>query len=173
MWWPAYAGVVVVVVRRKVRQSYISRTDWPGIAKFYKSLHIVYTRFKILIALCVYWNKFIHSKFKTGGVYKDNGYDVTIYFRSEVIGVRKTAENDASEGFNLESPKLAHTSTPASWTATLDMTSLTTSSWQLSKFNKRSMASQSHIPRTVGSRITKFYEDIHTDLSYICTGYCN
>ena len=32
-----------------------------------------------------------------------------MYFRSEAINVRKTAENDASDSFNLESPNLAHT----------------------------------------------------------------
>ena len=45
-------------------------------------------------------------------VYSHTGYDVIIHFRSEVIDVRKKAENDASGGFNPESPKLAPTSTP-------------------------------------------------------------
>ena len=39
----------------------------------------------------------------TGRFYNRTGYEVTIYFRSEVIDVRKTSENDASDGFNLES----------------------------------------------------------------------
>ena len=46
----------------------------------------------------------------TRRVYNHTRYGVTKYFRSEVIDVRKTAENDSSDSFNLESPKLAHKS---------------------------------------------------------------
>ena len=63
-----YAGVVVVVaVRHKVRQSYISRTVWPRLTKFGMILH-------------------------TGWIYNPTGNDVTIYFRSEVIDVRKRSK---------------------------------------------------------------------------------
>jgi len=58
----------------KVSQSYISRTVWPRITKFHLNLH-------------------------APGVYNSTGYDVTMCFRSEVIDVRKGAENDASDGF--------------------------------------------------------------------------
>ena len=74
-----------------------------------------------------------------GSTYSHTWYDVTIYFQS--IDVRKTAENDASDGFNLDSQKMTHTSTPTSWTAIPDMTSLTNSGWKLSKFKKRSKMS--------------------------------
>ena len=60
--------VVVVVVRNKVRQSYISRTVLPRITKFYTHLH-------------------------THRVYNHTGHDVTRYFQSEVMDVRKTADN--------------------------------------------------------------------------------
>ena len=43
----------------------------------------------------------------TRRVYNHTGYYITIYFRSEVIVVRTAAENDDSNSFNLESPKLA------------------------------------------------------------------
>ena len=56
-----------------MRQSYISRTVWPTIIKFCENLH-------------------------TCRLYNHTGYDVTLYFRSEVIGVRKTADN-GSERF--------------------------------------------------------------------------
>ena len=46
------------------------------------------------------------------------------------------AENDATNGFNLESPKLASIYIPTSWSVILDMTSLATSGWQLLKFKK-------------------------------------
>ena len=52
------------------------------------------------------------------------GEDVTSYFCLEVIQVRKTAENDASDDFNIESLKLAYTSISTSGTAVLDTTSL-------------------------------------------------
>ena len=71
--------VIVVIVRNNVRQSCDSRTVSPRIIKFYRNL---YTR----------------------PVYKRTGYEVTMYLRSEVIGVRKRAENDACDGFNIESP---------------------------------------------------------------------
>ena len=61
-------------VRDKVRQSYISRTVWPSITKFYTIIH-------------------------TGRFYNHTWYDVTSHFRYEVIGARKTDENDASDGF--------------------------------------------------------------------------
>ena len=48
-------------------------------------------------------------------------FPVGIYRRS------KMAENYASDGFNLESLKLAHTSTPTSWSVVPDMTPLITS----------------------------------------------
>ena len=35
-------------------------------------------------------------------VYSHNGYDVTSYFRSAFIEVRKTVENAASDGFWVE-----------------------------------------------------------------------
>ena len=60
----------------------------------------------------------------TDRVYNRTGYDDTIYFRSEVIGVRKTSENYASDVFNLESPNVAYTPTP---TAIPHMTSLVVS----------------------------------------------
>ena len=66
-----------------MRKSYISGTVQPRITKFYTILH-------------------------THRVDNHTGYDVTICFRSEVIDVRKRADNDASDGFNPESPKLAH-----------------------------------------------------------------
>ena len=44
---------------------------------------------------------------------------VESYWRS------KRAKNDASDGFNLEPPKLAHASIPTSWSSLPDMTSLT------------------------------------------------
>ena len=69
MWWLEYA--VVVAVRQKVRLSYISITVWPRITTFYKNRH-------------------------TGRIYKSTGQTVTVPFMSEVISVRKTAENDAS-----------------------------------------------------------------------------
>ena len=56
----------------------------------------------------------LYTKLHTGRVYNHTGYDVTIYFLSEVIGVRRTAENDASDLYNLESPNLAHTSVATS-----------------------------------------------------------
>ena len=68
---PAYAGVVVVV-RHKVRQSYISRTIWARITKFYRRIHT---------ELHYIWT----------------GHDVTNYFQSEVTA--KTVENTASDGF--------------------------------------------------------------------------
>ena len=37
----------------------------------------------------------------TGLVYNHTGYDVTDYFRSAVIEVKKTVENAASDGFAL------------------------------------------------------------------------
>ena len=51
-------------------------------------------------------------------------------------------ENDASDSFNLESPKLAHTSIPTSWSTLPDMTSLTTSGQKLQRTkNSRNVAS--------------------------------
>ena len=76
--------VVVVAVRNKVRLSYISRTVCSKITTFYVKIH-------------------------NRRAYNHTGYDVTTYFRSAVIDVRKRAENDAFGGFNLESAKLAHT----------------------------------------------------------------
>ena len=58
------AGIVVVVVRHRVRQSCISRTVCPRINKFYTTLH-------------------------TRRVYKTTGYDVTDYFRSEAAPKKK------------------------------------------------------------------------------------
>ena len=58
MWLPAYAGgvvVVVIVVRHKVRQSYVSTTVWPTITKFCANLY-------------------------TGLVFNHTGYDVNIFF---------------------------------------------------------------------------------------------
>ena len=65
---------VLIVVRNKVRQSCISRTVWPRIAKLYRNLY-------------------------TCRVCDRTGYDITTYFRPEVIDVRKRDENDASDGF--------------------------------------------------------------------------
>ena len=62
---------------------------WPRITKFFMNLY-------------THW------------VYNHAGYDVTICFRSEVVDVRKRTENDASNGFSLESPKMARTSIPTS-----------------------------------------------------------
>ena len=53
-----------VVVLHKVRQSYISRTVWPRVSKFYMNLHN-----------------------HTGQVYSRARYDVNNYFLSEVINV--------------------------------------------------------------------------------------
>ena len=66
--YSACVVVVVYVVRNKVRQSYISRTVRPRIIKFCANL-------------C------------TRLVHNHTGYDVTMYFRSEVIEHRKTADN--------------------------------------------------------------------------------
>ena len=63
-----------MVVRHKVRLSYISRTVQPRITEVYKNLH-------------------------AGLVDNHTGYDITIDFRSDVIDVRKTVENVASDGF--------------------------------------------------------------------------
>ena len=70
--WGPSAGVVVVVCQ-KVRLSYISKMVWPEITKFYKSLH-------------------------TRRTYEHTGYDVTSYFQSAFIAVRKTTENAVSDG---------------------------------------------------------------------------
>ena len=86
----------------KMRQSYISKTVWPRITKFYVNI-------------------------RSRQIYNQTWYDVTMYFRSEVIDVRKRAVNDVFDGFNLESRKLAHASIPTSWSTIPDMTSLTTS----------------------------------------------
>ena len=61
----------------------IWRTVWPRITKVYAKLH-------------------------TDRVYNPHrtGHDVTTYFWSAVIDVRKTAENYAFNVFNLESPKI-------------------------------------------------------------------
>ena len=51
----------------------------------------------------------------------------------------KRVEDDASDGFKLESPKSAHTtSTPIFRSTIPDIMSLTTSGWQLSKLKNRS-----------------------------------
>ena len=142
MWLPTWASVVVVV-RHKLRQLYISRRVWHGTTKFYRSL-------------------------QTGRTYNHTGYDVTIYFQSEVIGVWKTVENDASDLFNVDSPNLAHTSKPTSWTARPDMMSLSTSGWQLSKFKNgrkcclRRLRCRVSLEPFFIARITKFDRDIPT-----------
>ena len=51
-----------------------SRTVWPRITKFYTDIH-------------------------TGSLYGHTGYDVTSYFRSEVIPKKKTVKNAASDSF--------------------------------------------------------------------------
>ena len=64
---PSVGGIVVVVVvivRHKVGQSYISRTFRPKINKFYRNLQAVW-------------------------LYLRTGYDVTDYFRLAVIEVQK------------------------------------------------------------------------------------
>ena len=98
-----------VVFRHKVRQSYICRTVWPRITNFKTNLH-------------------------TGRVYSNTS---DIYVRSAVIDVQNMAEHDASDGFNVESPKLANTSIPTSWTAIPDMTSLTSLDQKLSWINRQ------------------------------------
>ena len=91
MWWlAAYAGVVVVVV---VRTKWYSRMSWE--------------RFD-LESPNVMWT--------FTPVDNNTGHDVTIYFRSEVIDVRKTAENDASDGFGSNS-SLAAFCLPTNWWA--------------------------------------------------------
>ena len=80
----------------------------------------------------------------TSRVYNHTGYDVTMYFRSGVIDVRKRAENDNSDGYNLESPK-------STSLFTTPVTSLTTSDWQLSKFKKQSKMP----PQTASGRISR------------------
>ena len=62
------------VVHYKVCGSYISRPVWPRISKFYMDIHTDLV--------------FSHAK-----------YDVTSYFQSVFIEVRKTAENAPSDGF--------------------------------------------------------------------------
>ena len=64
----------VVVVRHKVRQSYIIRTVRPRIAKFYRSLH-------------------------NRRDYNHTGYDVTDYFRLSVIEVQRSVKNSTTDGF--------------------------------------------------------------------------
>ena len=65
--------------------------------------------------------------------------------------VTKWASRISPERLDLASPNFTRTSTPVRSITTPDMTSLTTSSWQLSKFKKRSkMSSQTascEIPR--------------------------
>ena len=62
------------VVHHKVSGSNISRTVWLRITKFHRYIH-------------------------TDMLYSHTGYDVTSYFRSPFIEVRKTTENVASDGF--------------------------------------------------------------------------
>ena len=65
---------MVVVVRHKLRQYYISRKVPPGTNKLYRNLH-------------------------TGRFYNYTGHDVTDYFRLAVIEVQRTVENAACDGF--------------------------------------------------------------------------
>ena len=46
-----------------------------------------------------------YGNLHTRRIYNHTGYDVTIYFWSEVIDVRERAENDALGGYNLDSAK--------------------------------------------------------------------
>ena len=98
-----YAGVVLVV-RHKVSKSHISRTVWSGITKVYRNLHI-------------------------GWVYNRTGYDITIYFRPEVIGVEVVylRSRISRESFQLESPDFTRI------TYRPDTTSLHTSRLKLSR----------------------------------------
>ena len=84
-----------------------SRTVWPKITTFYTNFH-------------------------TGRVYNHTGYDVTICFWLEVIGVRKTAENDALAKFKKRSKMPSQT------------TLLSYISW------------------IIWARATKFYRHIHS-----------
>ena len=71
--------------RHKMRQSYISRTVWRRITEFYVNIN-------------------------TGQLYNQTQQDITSYFQSESVDVPKMAENDACEGFNLESLNLTNVS---------------------------------------------------------------
>ena len=72
------------------------------------------------------------------GVVRRPSQSEAVSFQSEVIDIRKTAEDDASDGFNIESPHLAHTSLTTHWTGIPDMASLASSGSQLPKFKNRS-----------------------------------
>ena len=120
MWWPAYAGVIVV--RHKVRQSYISRTVWPRNTKIYTTLH-------------------------TGRLYYNTGYDLTDYFRLAVIEVKINGRKWrlrrfrcclSRETFELKSPNFMWKSIPTCCTfPPREMTSPTTSGRKLSGLNRR------------------------------------
>ena len=47
----------------------------------------------------VYLENELYANLQTGRVYNHTGYDVSMHFRSEVMDVRKTAENAESDGF--------------------------------------------------------------------------
>ena len=80
---------VVVVVRNKVRQSFVLRTVWLRIIKFYRNLH-------------------------TRRVYNHTGYDVTKYFRSEATA--KNCENaDAQTASGLISEERLMRGSPNFW----------------------------------------------------------
>ena len=71
---------------------------------------------------------------------------------------------------------MAHISPPTYWSNIPEMTSLTTSGWQLSKFKEwpkmpNPTALLLYISRTVRARITKFYGCNKASLPYIGTGY--
>ena len=90
----------------------VVRTNWGNRERFnQESLTTFYTILQTSNPLDLQNGHFVWVPPKT---IESTGYDVTMYFRSEVIDFRKRANNNASDGFNLESPKLAHTSTPTS-----------------------------------------------------------
>ena len=113
--------------------------------------------------------------------FKPVGSTKTPYMTSLILPVEsyrrsKNGRKCCIRQLQHESPKLAYTSIPTPWSTMPDMTSLTISGWQLSKFKERSKmpyttASLLHISRTIWARITKFYRHIPTDLPYICTGF--
>ena len=94
--------------------------------------HISQERFHLKSLYC--------ANLHTGRVYNHTGYNVTIYFRSKVIDVRKMAENAhrrlrlcmSRELFELESLNFIVTSTPNYPPCALDIISLTTSGRNLS-----------------------------------------
>ena len=131
MWWPTCAGVCAR------SSSSISkwgmRVIWNGLTSNHHNIHERLYRSGLqphrLVGL--------RSVMPLINEYNDTGYDDTSYFYSEIIDVRKIAENDTSDNFSLESPDFTHTSIPTFWTAMPDITSRATSGRCLSKCEKQ------------------------------------